>query len=123
MKKRGCFLKIIIALTIVVAVILYIVQNHLDDVVINPAKKVISDFMISGAGNQLKFLKETPEKDSLKSLLKYYISNSRSTEQLTNKQAEDIINYVKLTFKDSTITKEELNYLNKLIKNALKNEE
>ena len=121
--KKGCFLKFIIIFTIVLAAVLYLIQNKYNELFLSPGKKLALSVIEKSWQKDLSYIKDSTEKDSLKSLLKYYISNSRSTEQLTNKQAEDIINYVKLTFKDSTITKEELNYLNKLIKNALKNEE
>ncbi len=116
MKKKGCFLKIIIALTIIIAAILYVIQNHLDDVVINPAKKVISDFMVSGAGNQLKFIKETPEKDSLRILLKNYVKDKISkTKSLDTDDLDWLIDSIKVVVTDSLITKEDLNKIQEII--------
>jgi len=114
--KKGCFLKIIIALTIIIAAILYIVQNHLDDVVINPAKKVISDFIVSGADKQLNYIKETPEKDSLRILLKYYMKDKISKSKTINTDDLDwLIDSIKVVVVDSLITIDELNKIKELI--------
>ena len=116
MKKKGCFLKIIIALTIIIAVILYIVQNHLDDVVINPAKKVISSFMVSGAFKHLTYIKETPEKDSLKILLKDYVKDKISKSKSINTDDLDwLLDSIKVVATDSLITKDDLNKIKELI--------
>ncbi len=116
MKKKGCFLKIIISLTIIVAAILYIVQNHLDDVVINPAKKVISNFIVSGVGNQLNYIKETPEKDSLRVLLKDYLKDKMSKTKSVNTEDLDwLIDSIKVVVTDSLITKDDLNKIKELI--------
>jgi hypothetical protein len=115
MKKKGCFLKIIIALTIVVAVILYIVQNHLDDV-INPAKRVISTFVTNEAFKQLTYIKDAPEKDSLKVLLNDYLKEKiTKTKSLNTEDLDWLIDSVKVFVTDSLITKEDLNKIKELI--------
>jgi hypothetical protein len=116
MKKKGCFLKIIIVLTIIIAVILYIAQNHLDDVVINPAKKVISSFMVSGAFKHLTYIKENPEKDSLKILLKNYMRDKISkSKSISDEDLDWLIDSIKVIATDSLITKDDLNKIKELI--------
>lgn len=116
MKKKGCFLKIIIVLTIVIAAILYIVQNHLDDVVINPAKRVISTFITNGAFKQLTYIKNTPEKDSLKILLNDYLKDKiTKTKSLNTEDLDWLIDSVKVFVTDSLITKDDLNKIKELI--------
>ena len=116
MKKKGCFLRIIIGLTIVVAVVLYIVQNHLDDVVINPAKKVISSFITNGAFKHLTYIKDTPEKDSLKILLKDYLTEKiTKTKSLNDEDLDWLIDSIKVIVTDSLITKDDLNKIKELI--------
>ena len=115
MKKKGCFLKIIIALTIVVAVILYIVQNHLDDV-ITPAKRVISTFVTNEAFKQLTYIKDAPEKDSLKVLLNDYLKEKiTKTKSLNTEDLDWLIDSVKVFVTDSLITKNDLNKIKELI--------
>lgn len=116
MKKRGCFLKIIIALTIVVAVILYIVQNHLDDVVINPAKRVISSFITNEAFKHFTYIKNTPEKDSLKVLLNDYLKDKiTKTKSLNTEDLDWLIDSIKVVVTDSLITKNDLTKIKELI--------
>ena len=57
--KKSCFVKSIVVLTIIVGVVLYIIQNHLDDWVINPAKGFFSELFVSGADEELKFIAAT----------------------------------------------------------------
>ena len=115
MKKRGCFLKIIIALTIVVAVILYIVQNHLD-VVINPAKRVISSFITNEAFKHFTYIKNTPEKDSLKVLLNDYLKDKiTKTKSLNTEDLDWLIDSIKVVVTDSLITKNDLTKIKELI--------
>ena len=116
MKKKGCFLKIIIALTIVVAVILYIVQNHLDDVVINPAKRVISSFVTNEAFKHLTYIKNTSEKDSLKILLSDYLKDKiTKTKSLNTEDLDWLVDSIKVVVTDSLITKDDLNKIKELI--------
>lgn len=115
--KKGCFIKTIIALTIIVAAILYILQNHLDDLIINPGKKLISDLIVSGVDNELNYIKETPEKDSLRFLLKDYLKNKiTETREISDEDVDWLIDSVKVFITDSIITKNDLLKIQELIK-------
>jgi len=115
--KKGCFVKSIIILTIIVAAMLYIIQNHLDDWVINPAKGFFSEVFVSGADEELNFIAESPEKDSLRNILKEYLKDKFSaTKELSNKDIDWLIDSVKSIVKDSVISNADLNMINELIK-------
>ncbi len=115
--KKGCFVKIIIVLTILIAVALYIIQNHLDDWVINPAKGFFSELFVSGADEELNFIAESPEKDSLRNILKDYLQDKfTATKELSNKDIDWLIDSVKSIVKDSIISNKDLNMINELIK-------
>jgi hypothetical protein len=114
--KKGCFIKIIIALTIVVAVILYILQNHLDDLIINPGKKLISDLIVSGVDNELNYIKETPEKDTLRFILKDYLKNKiTETKEISDEDVDWLIDSLKVFVTDSIITQNDLSRIKELI--------
>jgi hypothetical protein len=114
--KKGCFIKVIIVLTIVVAALLYIVQNHLDDLIINPAKEFFSELFVSGTDEELSFIAESAEKDSLRMLLKYYLKEKfTATQELSNKDIEWLIDSVKAVVMDSVITPDDLNKIKNLI--------
>ena len=114
--KKGCFIKIIIVLTIIIAAILYILQNHLDDVVINPGKKLISDLIVGGIDDELNYIKETPEKDSLRFLLKEYLKDKISkTKEINTSDLNSLIDSIKVIVTDTLITKNDLNRIKELI--------
>ena len=69
------------------------------------------------------YFKEYVKKDSLKTLLSYYVSGVKSTEQLADYNIEKITDFLESTFKDSLITDEELSHISNLIEEALRNEE
>ncbi len=121
--KKGCFLKFIIIFTIVLASILYLVQNKFDELFLEPGKELVLSVIEENWNSELGYVNDSPEKDSLKTLLQFYISGIESTEFLSDERAEAVINYLEQTFKDSLIDYEELSHINKLIKYALKNEE
>jgi len=114
--KKGCFIKIIIVLTIIIAAILYILQNHLDDVVINPGKKLISDLIVGGIDDELNCIRETPEKDSLRFLLKEYLKDKISkTKEINTGDLNWIIDSIKVIVTDTLITQNNLNRIKELI--------
>ena len=114
--KKGCFIKIIIVLTIIIAAILYILQNHLDDVVINPGKKLISDLIVGGIDDELNYIRETPEKDSLRFLLKEYLKDKISkTKEINTGDLNWIIDSIKVIVTDTLITQNNLNRIKELI--------
>ncbi|MCH7965434.1 MAG: hypothetical protein IH852_16005 [Bacteroidetes bacterium] len=121
--KKGCFLKFIIIFTIVLAVILYLVQNKFDELFLEPGKEIILTAIEDSWNTELEYVKDSIEKDSLKSLLRFYVSGIQSSDYLPDKRTETVINYLEQTFQDSLIDIEELSHINKLIKYALKNEE
>lgn len=106
----------IIILTILVAAIAYILQNHLDDWLINPAKEFFSELFVSGVDDELSFITESHEKDSLRTLLKVYLQDKfTNTKELSNKDIDWLVDSVKVIVSDSVITKEDLNKLKNLI--------
>ncbi len=121
--KKSCFLKFIIIFTIALGIILYLVQNKFDELFLEPGKEFVLSAIEENWNTELGYVKDSLEKDSLKTLLRFYVSGIQSTDYLSNERTEAVINYLEQTFKDSLIDIEELSHINKLIKYALKNEE
>ena len=126
--KKGCFVKSIIVLTILVAAILYIVQNHLD-AILKPGKKILKNLVLSDVENDLAYVKASPEKDSLLVLLDDYIDKKfDKIKNLSEKNDENIeINIDKFidsisiyVIKDSLIDKNELSEIKIIIEEDLK---
>jgi len=114
--KKGCFIKIIVVLTIFIAAVMYIIQNHFDDWVMNPVKEFFSEAFVSGVDDELNFIEESPEKDSLRVLLKDYLQKKFvNTKELSNKDIDWLIDSVKVVVRDSFITQKDLDKLKNLI--------
>ncbi|MFC2103156.1 hypothetical protein ACFLSS_01885 [Bacteroidota bacterium] len=120
--KKGCFLKFIIIFTIVVAVVLYIIQNKFDDIFLKPGKELAISLVEDNWQNDLKFVDDNQEKDSLKSLLNYYINEIKSAEDIEKSSIEYLMDVLTASIEDSLINKEEITNITKIISDALRNE-
>ena len=126
--KKGCFVKTIIILTILIAAVLYFVQNHLDSL-LKPGKKIVKNLLLSEAENDLAYVKASPEKDSLFILFDEYLDKRLDKiKTLSDKNEEEVeinINKVidsinKYMITDSLIDEKELQEIKIILKEDLK---
>ena len=110
--KKSCFLRAIIILTILTAVILYLVTHKFNEVILNPSKSLI----ISQINRDLNYVKDSPEKDSLQLLIKGYILGIKKIDNLSDKSIGEFIDTLKEALKDSVIDKREYKSLYKILK-------
>jgi hypothetical protein len=116
--KKGCFVKVIVVLTIFTAAVLYIAQNHFDEFFLEPGRGIIKGFFISELDNEFAFVKNNPEKDSLKILLTNFIeSEIDSSRNISNKQFDWLVDSIKIIISDSLVTPKELNQMRELLSN------
>lgn len=113
--KKGCFVKIIIVLTIVVAGITYIVQNRFEDFIFKPGKKLIAPMFLKNFDEQLKDVKNSPQKDSLKALVADYIEGAQNLKELSEDSLRVFFKSIDYTIVDSVITNAELDKIKKLL--------
>ena len=115
--KKGCFLKIIIVLTILIAGVLYIFENHFDDFILKPGENIIKDLVFSDINKKMEFVRNTPEKDSLRILINQFVSDKLHKEhKLDGGEIEKLIDSVSSVLNDSTISIDELDNLKSLFK-------
>ena len=119
--KKGCFLKFIVIFTIFVAVVLYIVQNKFDEFFVKPGKKVLLQILNDKWDEELSYVKESDEKESLKKLINEYLTKVKSKEDLANDKTGLIIEQLGTTVQDSVVDAGELEKMRKIISEALKN--
>lgn len=112
--KRGCFIKSIIILTIFVGAIAYIVQYKLDDWVLKPTKKIFLPVIENSIKDKFEFINNSPEKDSLISLISSYVEKTDLLEEADSIKIK-LWSQINLIAVDSIVTKDELNYLNNLL--------
>ncbi len=116
--KKGCFVQTIIILTIVTAAVLYIVNNKFNEVIFNPSKSLI----INQINKDLNYIKESPEKDSLKVLISNYIKNLKSFKNISDQPIGRFVDSLKVALSDSVIDKREYKNLSKILKSKYHHE-
>ncbi len=119
---KGCLLKFVIIFTILLAAAVYIVQNKIEKLFITSGDQLAISVVEDGWKNSLEYSKNTPEKESLKSLLGKYINGIKSAKDIKSYKFEDLIKILDVSFKDSLIQRDELAYISKIINDVLKNE-
>jgi len=110
--KKGCFVKSIIILTIVVAVIAYIVRHRFNELILIPGRYFIS----KGLNENVDYLKPSPEKDSLKVLIRDYVTGLKNLNKTSSKTIEAFADSLKFILRDSVISQDELQQVKEIIK-------
>ena len=118
--KKGCFLKFIVIFTILVAVILYIVQNKFDEFFVKPGKKILLSLLNDKWDEELSYVKENEEKDALKKLINDYLMQINSRDDLSDDKTAAIIEQLGITVKDSVVDTTELIKMQEIISDTLK---
>ena len=119
--KKGCFIKLVFIITILVASVLYVVQNKFDDYFLKPGKKLLTELIEDNWETELGYITGTEEKDSLQSLLHFYVEGIKTVSEISEDNHDELLELLESTFTDSLITKEELLKLTKIVK-SLRNE-
>ncbi len=113
--KPGCFLKSIIALTIIVAAIAYIIQ-HKSGLFFNSGKKIFTEAFVNNWDDELDYVRNSPEKNKLKDSLKAFLDSLKLQDIPDEKNIDRIAQMVRSASADSIISDSEL----KVISNNLK---
>lgn len=117
--KKGCFLQAVIIGTVLIAAAVYIVENKLDEWFLEPGKELLLTEIVKNWDNDLKYIYESEQKDSLKNLLTYYIDNIKSLDELTTMDEKSFVNEFDLVIEDSLISREEISKLTLLIQKEI----
>jgi hypothetical protein len=117
--KKGCFIKTVIIGTVLIASVVYIIENKLDDWVISPGKKFVLNKIVQNWDKELKYVYASPQKDSLKNLLNYYVENIESLDDVANEDERSFSEELNSVLKDSIITKDELTELTLFVKKEI----
>ena len=120
--KKGCFIKGIIILTIVVASVTYIIQNKFNDFIFKPSRKFIAPMFVKNFDENLKIIKNGPEKDSLKSLVNMYIEEANNIKDLSGDSLKSFFGFINYVTADSVVTSKELEKVKDFISSRRKNE-
>ena len=114
--KKSCFIQTVVIVTILIAAIIYVIQYKLEDWFIKPGKKFLISEAVKNLDNEVSYIQESVQKDSLKSLMKYYFENIKTMEEVVNLDEEIFINEFDAVIEDSILTDEEISKLTMLLK-------
>jgi uncharacterized protein YegL len=118
--KKGCFITAISVFTVLVGVVLYIFQNHFDELIGNPGKKLLASFVKSELEKEMKSVVETPEKAELKKLINNYSENVEALKKAKEEDISKLISTIQAAIADSIIQKSEIENIKKIIETKLK---
>ena len=113
--KKSCFIQAVVIITILIAAVIYIIQYKLDDWFIKPTKNILITEAGKNWESKTSYIKNSIQKDSLRSLLIYYIENIKSIEDVVNLDQEKILEEFELVIEDSLITDEEISKITLLM--------
>lgn len=114
--RKSCFLKSVIILTILVGVLVYLIKYKLEDWVVKPGKEFIVKEAIGKLDTELIHVTNSANKDSLKSLVKYFLNNVKSFEEVVNLEEEKFTKEFKAVIADSIITDSEISNITSILK-------
>lgn len=117
--KKSCFLQTVIIGTVLIAAAVYIIQNKFDEWFLNPGKDLLLNEIVTNWDNDLKYIYESEQKDSLKNLLIYYVDNIKSLGELTAVDEKSFITEFDLVIEDSLVSKEEISKLTRLVEKEI----
>ena len=120
--KKGCFIKGIIFLTIIVASITYIVQNKFNDFIFTPGKKIILPIFVNDFKKNLNYVKDSPQKDSLNLLIKNYLEGAKNIKDLSDSSLKPLVREIYNITSDSVISSSELKNIKDFIRLREQNE-
>jgi hypothetical protein len=114
--KKGCFIQSVVIVTILIAVAVYIIKYKLDDWLVKPGKELILTELSNNWEKETAYIKESVEKDSLKSLMKYYLENIKTMKEVVNLEQDIFLSEFEAAIEDSLITDKEISKLTLLMK-------
>ena len=117
--KKGCFLQAVIIGTVLIAAAVYIIENKFDEWFLKPGKELLLSEIVKNWDNDLKYIYESEQKDSLKNLLTYYVDNIKSLDELTALDEKSFINAFDSVIEDSIISSEEISKLTSLVEKEI----
>ncbi|MCW9095059.1 MAG: hypothetical protein OQJ74_04365, partial [Ignavibacteriaceae bacterium] len=113
--KKGCFLNAVIIGTILIAAAVYIIENKFDEWFLKPGKELVLNEIINNWDNEFKYIHASPQKDSLKNLLVYYVDNIKSLDEVVHINEKSFANEFESVIEDSLITNNEISKLTTLV--------
>ena len=122
--KKNCFIYSVILGTVMLAALIYLIENQFSDLFLDEGKKFIIKEIESDWNKNLAYVKNSEEKDSLRILLKEFILqfNKPGDFIIPSEANNDFISSAMEAFEDSLVTTDEIKVITELFL-KVKNEE
>lgn len=112
---KGCLVKGLIISTILFAGLFYVFTMKFDDWVVNPLKDTFYNSNFDDVRENIDGLKDSPYKDSLITVFSEYSKEFRGLKKIDLKEIGEKAAKVGLLLKDSTVSKEDLEQIKKIL--------
>ncbi len=113
--KKGCFISVILALTIIVAGVFYFVKNHGSDIVAYGTDKIV-DYAQVKLFNEIDELQFSQYNDSLKIFVTNYFENiDTSNIEFELNKIEEISENIEAITIDKLIDSSEFSFIKKVL--------
>lgn len=116
--KKGCFLSALVILTILIGAAIYIVRNHSKNVektVVTWVKPFVIKNMYKEADEKLQKINDPVYKDTLKAIVRDYISVIEKSDSFDLNQAQDFQDELNTIFHHSRIDSANISQLTKYL--------
>jgi len=117
--KKSCFLQSVIFGTIIIAAVIYLVETKFNEWFLEPGKELVLDEIVSDWTSELSFVNNSAEKDSLKSLLIFYVDKIETLDEVISLDEKSFLKEFGQIIEDSVISKTEISKLTMLMKKEL----
>ena len=114
--KKGCFIKSVVILTIVIAAAIYVIQNKFDDWFLEPGKKMLVKQIAENWKTEASFIRDSEQKDSVGIMLTYYFKNIKTMEEVVNLENDLFLVEFENAIEDSVVSENELSKLTQILK-------
>jgi len=115
--KKNCFIYVVFSGTILIASAIYLIENNFSELFLSEGKNFIITELETDWDEELAYVTNSVQKDSLKTLVKEFIFQYKQFGDITEtSQAKDIFTKsIISSFEDSIITSQEIADITELL--------
>ncbi|HZW38139.1 MAG TPA: hypothetical protein VFF33_02470 [Ignavibacteriaceae bacterium] len=114
--RKGCFIKMVVVVTIIVAAIVYLVKNNTINLYSLFSSKIKEEFKQNFDSSYVNILNKGTA-DSLRTMLNARLDEVKNFNDIQNHDFNEFLTYFKMSSKDSLIDSVEFNNLKNILEN------